>query len=81
MSTSRVRHILNELQKITPRERNFLFNFLMTRTGNSSVDDRNFSFDLELGNYRNSARLMKIYNLTKNLSENEIKKIARKLGL
>lgn len=81
MSTSRVRHILSELQKITPRERNFLFNFMMSRTGDSSIDDRNFTFDLELYKYRNSVRLLKIYNLMKGLNESEIKKIARKMGL
>jgi hypothetical protein len=75
--SAQTRRLISELKKITARERNFIFNFMGSKTGNRSIDERNFNFDLELYKYKNQMRLKRLFDLMYDLTENELKKLAK----
>jgi len=81
MSSVRFRHLLSELKKLTPRDRQFILSFVLGKTGNRSYDDNNFRFELETNNYHNPLRLQKVYNMMYDMNEVHVKKLAEKFGM
>ena len=53
---------MNEFEKISAREKQFLENFLMTKTGDKRIDSLNFEMDLKLYNFNNKTELKKLFN-------------------
>jgi predicted N-formylglutamate amidohydrolase len=50
-----------DYQAISGRERNFIENFLMSVTGDSTVDGMNFQMDMKSYGFKNYNRLLKLY--------------------
>ena len=71
--------LLSELKKLTPKERAVVLNCVANRTGNKSIDQRNFEFDLTLNKFRNARRMLRVYNMLYELTNEEIMKLAEKL--
>jgi len=71
--------LLSELKRLTPKERAFVLNFVVNRTGNKSIDQRNFEFDLTLNKFRNANRMLRVFNMLYELTNEEIVKLAEKL--
>ena len=79
--SSAFKRITLELRKLTPRERNFIFNFMATKTGNRSIDNRNLLFDLNLYRYKNTSRLKRLFEMMYDLSDIELKKLSKAFGI
>jgi len=71
--------LLSELKKLTPKERAFVLNCVANRTGNKNIDQRNFEFDLTLNKFRNARRMLRVYDMLYELTNEEIMKLAEKL--
>lgn len=78
VSTGRVETIPEEEwgNPITKREKMFLENFLMTKTGDRWVDNLNFLRDLDLYKYPHRAELKRLF---KELYDKSIEDVEKKL--
>jgi hypothetical protein len=79
MLRQQLERIISELKRLTPKERYFLLNFLVNRSGNKSVDLRNFEFDLTLQKFKSATRMLRLFDLMYDLTDEEIAKLAKQL--
>jgi len=75
------KRIINELKKLSRREQEFMFNFFGTKTGNKTIDLRNFDFDLDVYKYKNVLRMKRLFEPMYELNEQEVRKLAKQFGL
>ena len=70
--------LISQLKRLTPKERYYILNFFVNnKTGNRNMDLRNFEFDLTLQHFRNSNRMLRIFDMMYGLNDEEISKLAR----
>lgn len=69
----------DRLKKITSRERMFLFNFLVNRTGEGHIDSANFARDLLLYKFKHRIILRRLFNHMKRLTQTELRSIGEEL--
>jgi len=73
--------IMNELRKLTPREKQYIFEFMRQKSGDKALDYKNFEFDLEVNRFRNAVRLKRLFELMYPLKDYELSKLAKAVGM
>ena len=61
LTQSQIENVNQLLDEISPREQNFLVNFLISKTEDTEADSLNFAYDLHLYQYNNSGALISLF--------------------